>query len=48
MDPKYIEVTGIFSPRGGISIYPFANYADNEHEAMKQQRLLAMMAGMVK
>ena len=26
MDPKYIEVTGFFSPRGGISIYPFANY----------------------
>ena len=26
MDPKYIEVTGIFTPRGGISIYPFANY----------------------
>lgn len=22
MDPKYIEVTGIFTPRGGISIYP--------------------------
>ena len=27
MDPKYIEVIGIFSPRGGISIFPFANYA---------------------
>ncbi|MBR1435381.1 MAG: NADPH-dependent 7-cyano-7-deazaguanine reductase, partial [Bacteroidales bacterium] len=26
MDPKYIEVTGFFVPRGGISIYPFANY----------------------
>ena len=26
MDPKYIEVTGIFTPRGGISIYPYANY----------------------
>jgi 7-cyano-7-deazaguanine reductase len=26
MDPKYIEVTGLFVPRGGISIYPFANY----------------------
>ncbi len=23
MDPKYIEVTGIFTPRGGISIYPY-------------------------
>ncbi len=26
MDPKYIEVTGIFVPRGGISIWPYANY----------------------
>ncbi|MBQ2341529.1 MAG: preQ(1) synthase, partial [Bacteroidaceae bacterium] len=26
MDPKYIEVKGIFTPRGGISIYPYANY----------------------
>ena len=26
MDPKYIEVTGFFVPRGGISIYPYANY----------------------
>ncbi len=27
MEPKYLEVKGIFTPRGGISIYPFANYA---------------------
>lgn len=26
MNPKYIEVTGIFTPRGGISIYPYCNY----------------------
>lgn len=26
MDPKYLEVRGIFSPRGGISIFPFVNY----------------------
>ena len=26
MDPKYLEVTGFFTPRGGISIYPYANY----------------------
>ena len=26
MDPKYIEVTGLFTPRGGISIHPYANY----------------------
>lgn len=28
MNPKYIEVKGIFSPRGGISIFPFVNYAN--------------------
>lgn len=27
MEPKYLEVKGIFTPRGGIAIYPFANYA---------------------
>ena len=43
MDPKYIEVTGLFTPRGGISIYPFANYADEEHQQMKRDRLLAQM-----
>jgi 7-cyano-7-deazaguanine reductase len=26
IEPKYIEVTGLFTPRGGISIYPYANY----------------------
>ena len=26
MDPKYIEVQGIFTPRGGISIDPYCNY----------------------
>lgn len=48
MDPKYIEVTGIFTPRGGISIYPFANYADAEHEALKQARLVAQMNNVLK
>lgn len=43
MNPKYLEVTGIFTPRGGISIYPFVNYADSEHQEMKQARLLAQM-----
>lgn len=28
MEPKYIEVRGLFYPRGGISIYPFANWAN--------------------
>ena len=41
MDPKYIEVKGLFNPRGGISIIPFANYGDADHQDMVQQRLLA-------
>lgn len=30
MKPKYIEVIGEFTPRGGIAIYPFASYANKE------------------
>ena len=41
MNPKYLEVIGIFMPRGGISIYPFANYADKEHEELAKSRILA-------
>ena len=48
MTPKYIEVVGLFKPRGGISILPFANYADAEHEAMKQARMLAQMNSVVR
>ena len=41
MDPKYIEVTGIFTPRGGISIYPYANYGrpDTKYEQLAEYRL---------
>lgn len=42
MDPRYIEVQGIFMPRGGISIYPFANYGDSDHQQLVSQRQLAM------
>ena len=40
MDPKYIEVTGFFVPRGGISIYPYANYGrpGTKYELLAQQR----------
>lgn len=41
MNPKYLEVIGVFMPRGGISIYPFANYADKEHEELAKSRILA-------
>ena len=40
MDPKYIEVTGLFTPRGGISIYPFANYGrkGTKYEQLAERR----------
>lgn len=43
MDPRYIEVKGEFMPRGGISIYPFANYGDSDHQDMVRERLMAQM-----
>ena len=41
MEPKYIEVTGVFTPRGGISIYPYSNYGRKEtkFEKLAEQRL---------
>lgn len=41
MEPKYLEVIGIFSPRGGISIFPFANYAKegSGYEEYKVKRM---------
>ena len=43
MDPKYIEVVGLFTPRGGISIYPYANYGKpgTKYEKMAEQRMLS-------
>ena len=38
MEPRYIEVTGYFMPRGGISINPFANMGDPEHKEMVMAR----------
>ena len=43
MDPKYIEVVGLFRPRGGISILPFANHGDADHQEMVRTRLLASL-----
>lgn len=43
MNPKYIEVTGLFTPRGGISIHPFANYGrpGTKYERMAETRLMS-------
>lgn len=44
MSPKYLEVRGIFSVRGGIAIYPFFTYAqDEKYEALSTQRKLDVL-----
>ena len=50
MEPKYIEVFGLFTPRGGISIYPFVNkvnpdFATPELKNFEMQRSLQYLAG---
>ncbi|MBA2174703.1 NADPH-dependent 7-cyano-7-deazaguanine reductase QueF [Halobacillus locisalis] len=42
MDPRYIEVWGKFTPRGGISIDPFCNYGKpgTKFEQMADHRLM--------
>ena len=41
MQPKYIEVIGRFTPRGGISIHPYANYGrpGTKYEQLAVERL---------
>lgn len=41
MEPKYIEVWGKFTPRGGISIDPYANYGKKgtKWEGVAEKRL---------
>ena len=41
MNPRYIEVWGKFTPRGGISIDPYCNYGKKgtKFEQMAEQRL---------
>ena len=42
MEPRYIEVWGKFTPRGGISIDPYCNYgkADTKFVDMAQFRMM--------
>lgn len=42
MEPRYIEVTGLFTPRGGISIYPYANYGrlGTKYEQLAEFRMM--------
>ena len=42
MQPKYIEVIGLFTPRGGIAIHPFANSGipGTKYEELANQRFM--------
>ncbi len=42
MQPKFLEVRGVFTPRGGISIWPYANYGQpgTKWERLAEQRLM--------
>ena len=41
LDPRYLEVWGKFTPRGGISIDPYYNYGrpGTKYEGLAEQRL---------
>lgn len=42
MDPKYLEVTMKYTPRGGISIDPYVNYGKKgtKYEQMAKERMM--------
>lgn len=48
LEPKYLEVKGLFTPRGGIAIHPFATYSNGEeqyHELELQRQLKELETG---
>lgn len=47
MKPKFIEVMGEFTPRGGIAIYPYVSRANSEKkfEALKNARMESYSPG---
>ena len=47
MKPRYIEVLGEFTPRGGIAIYPFSSGHNGEKEfaALHRERLMSYAPG---
>ena len=42
MEPHYIEVQGLFVPRGGIAIHPFANFGrpGTKYETLANHRMM--------
>jgi len=47
MNPKYLEVIGEFTPRGGIAIYPYASCSNNsaKFKKLKEHRFLNYAPG---
>lgn len=47
INPKYLEAIGEFTPRGGISIYPFSSYHNGEskYEEIYIRRLISYVPG---
>jgi 7-cyano-7-deazaguanine reductase len=47
MKPRYIEVIGEFTPRGGIAIYPYASWSNGQKdfEQLRRDRLLNYAPG---
>ncbi|TNE96733.1 MAG: preQ(1) synthase [Deltaproteobacteria bacterium] len=47
INPKYLEVIGEFTPRGGIAIYPFASCSNNSatFKKLKEQRFVNYAPG---
>ena len=45
MEPKYIEVKGLFTSRGGIAIHPYANWANPafDYGQTAKERLFAQL-----
>lgn len=48
MQPRYIEVRGVFMPRGGISIHPFANASDEAHRGLAERRRAEIFSASIK
>lgn len=47
MEPRYIEVKGNFTPRGGIAIHPFANFGrpGTRYEELAHHRMMNYRLG---
>ena len=47
LKPRYLEVVGEFTPRGGIAIYPYAARSNNQKDfvELKKQRLINYAPG---